>query len=173
MTTFLISDTHFSHKNILSFLNEKGEPLRNFNSIEEHDDYLIRKWNSVVRPKDKVYHLGDVSMTNWTNTEAILNQLNGDKVLIRGNHDQHKLFQYAKVFKDVRAYHQLNGFILSHIPIHPESLGRWKGNIHGHLHSNNYDSAFYFNVCVEQLRYTPISLEELEKQFNDKNTRNP
>ena len=30
----------------------------------------------------------------------------------------------------------MNGMILSHIPIHTESLGRFGTNIHGHLHAN-------------------------------------
>lgn len=163
MKTFLISDTHFGHVNILKFQKKDGSQLRVFDSIQEHDEALIENWNSVVKNGDKVYHLGDVSMCNWTRTSEILGRLNGDKVLIKGNHDGAKMNQYLQFFKDVRAYHQLDKFILSHIPIHPLSLSRWKANVHGHLHANAYDDPRYLNVSVERINFTPINFEEVRE----------
>lgn len=164
MNTFLISDTHFGHKNILSFKRNDGTSLRPaFNSIEEHDEFLIDNWNKVVSPTDKIYHLGDVGFYNVSKLLEIMSRLNGRKVLIKGNHDNLKLSQYAQCFSDVRAYHVLDKFVLSHIPIHPESVTRWKGNIHGHLHANTLDDSRYINVSCEQINYTPISFEELKK----------
>lgn len=166
---FLISDTHFGHSNILSFKNGKGDPLRVFSNIDEMDEHLITKWNSVVKSNDKVYHLGDVGFRNFTYIESIFNRLNGTKVLIRGNHDNFKVSQYVKLFKDVRATHTLNKFLLSHIPVHEQSLSRWIGNIHGHLHSNNLSDERYLNVSVEQLQdYTPISFEEIKSLYTDR-----
>ena len=165
MKTFLISDTHFGHNNILSFKRNDGTPLRFFASIEDHDETLISNWNSVVKKEDKVYHLGDISMCGWSKTENILNRLNGTKVLIKGNHDEYKLSQYARVFKDVRAYHRLDKFILSHIPIHPSSLSRWEANIHGHLHDNVYEDPRYFNVSVERIGFTPIDFQTLKERI--------
>lgn len=163
---YLISDTHFGQNSILSFKKEDGSVLRDFSSIVDHDNYLIDKWNSVVKQTDKIYHLGDVGFRNWTTIHEIFQKLNGEKVLIKGNHDNFKLSQYQQIFKDVRAYHILDKFLLSHIPIHPNSLSRWKANIHGHLHANSYEDPRYINVSVEQLDdYTPISLEELKKKY--------
>ena len=51
---FYISDLHFGHTNCLAFDN------RPFSTIAEHDAELIRRWNSVVRPGDIVYILGDM-----------------------------------------------------------------------------------------------------------------
>ena len=165
--TFLISDTHFGHANILTFKRQDGSPLREFPDIDTHDEYLIQQWNKTVSLNDKVYHLGDVGCKSFSKLGAILERLNGTKVLIKGNHDGFKLSQYAQYFKDIRGSHQLDKFILTHIPIHPQSLSRWKANIHGHLHANVVDDPRYINVAVEQINYTPIDFEEIRSKFND------
>jgi len=78
MKTFLISDTHWGHNNILTFKRKDGSPLRpGFTSIEEHDEYLIWKWNSVVGEGDKVYHLGDVGFKSFSKMKEIFDRLNG------------------------------------------------------------------------------------------------
>lgn len=59
---FLAADHHLAHEAILTFKRDDGSPLRDFASITEHDEYLICRHNSVVRPNDKVYFLGDVAM---------------------------------------------------------------------------------------------------------------
>lgn len=165
MKTFLIADTHFGHRNILTFKRTDGTPLRDFPDIDTHDEYLIRRWNSVVSAEDKVYHLGDVGFKSFSKLASILERLNGRKVLIKGNHDGFKLSQYHQYFTDVRGTHQLDNFILSHIPIHPQSLSRWKGNIHGHVHANTLSDSLYINVSVENINYTPIDFEEIKERF--------
>lgn len=168
--TFLISDTHFSHANILTFLNPDGTRLRPFNSVEEMDELMIENWNKVVKPQDKVYHLGDVCF-KFAHLQATMPRLNGTKVLIKGNHDELKPSQYLQYFKDIRAYSILDKFILSHIPIHRESLSRWKANIHGHLHQNvvkcidGLPDKRYINVSVEQINFTPIPFETIRSRY--------
>lgn len=175
MNTFLISDTHFSHVGVCQFLNEDGTKMRPWDNVEEMDEALVKNWNDVVGPKDKVYHLGDVAMNR--RALPILNRLNGDKVLIKGNHDIFKLRDYATYFRDIRAYHVLHRMLLSHIPIHPNSLGRFSGNIHGHLHSRKVmtpqgdPDLCYLNVCVEQTNFRPVSLDEVEEKVLDQLAR--
>ena len=183
-TTFLISDTHFGHeKTCTVFEREDGSPLRPFASAEEMDEFMIRAWNDRVRPGDKVYHLGDVVINR--KFLHVLGRLNGDKVLIRGNHDIFKLEDYTQYFRDVRGYDVKNGMILSHIPVHVESLGRFGVNIHGHLHANRvmrirgvdvksgevlYSKEIdprYHCVCVEQTDFAPISLEEVYERIRN------
>jgi calcineurin-like phosphoesterase family protein len=169
MNTFLISDTHFGHANILNFKKSDGTPLREgFTDIKEHDLELIKRWNYVVGKNDKVYHLGDVGFTNFPYVKNIFDNLNGEKILIKGNHDNFKLSQYAQIFKDVRAVHTLDKIVLSHIPLHPMCLDRWKGNAHGHLHEHLvYDGLDrYVNVCVEHIDYSPIEFESVREYFN-------
>jgi len=62
-------------------------------------------------------------------------------------------------FYDIRAYHVLDRFIMSHIPIHEESKARFLGNIHGHMHGNKLADPWYLNVSVEQIDYTPITFD--------------
>ena len=143
---------------------------------------MVANWNSVVRPKDKVYHLGDVVINR--RAFPTLARLNGEKVLIKGNHDLFQLKEYLPYFKDIRGFGTLDGFCLTHVPIHPDSLGRWKGNWHGHLHSDvvmeTYDDfscheqgidVRYMCLSVEHTAFTPISLEDAKKRFEDNNDR--
>ena len=176
--TFLISDTHFGHeKTCTVFKRPDGTPLRPFGSAAEMDEAMVERWNQRVRPNDKVYHLGDVVISRQF--LKILSRLNGDKVLIRGNHDIFKLADYTQYFRDVRGYHVMNGLILSHVPVHTDSIARFGANIHGHLHANRVMRASgidastgeitygkeidprYHCVCVEHTDYAPISLEEV------------
>lgn len=162
---FLISDHHLSHGNILTFLKADGTNVRSFPSVEEMDEHMIDCHNSVVRPGDKTYFLGDVCFS--AKALPLVARMNGEKVLIKGNHDKLKLSQYQTLFKDVRGSHQFNGILLTHIPVHTGSLARWPCNVHGHLHTNrvmlgDVIDPRYFNVSVECINYTPISLEELK-----------
>ena len=131
---FVISDTHFGHTNSWQkFKLPNGDPLRPFTSTEEMDEAIISNWNSVVRPQDKVYVLGDV-VINRKHMHKI-GQLNGTKILIAGNHDVMRTTEYLEYFKEVKGVGVLSDFVLTHIPIHPCSLERWSGGWHGHLHS--------------------------------------
>lgn len=163
-SVFLVSDTHFGHKGVCQFLDQDGNKLRPWEDEEKMTWDMVKLWNDTVRPNDKVYHLGDVVINRkWL---FILDHLNGDKVLIKGNHDIFKLEDYSKYFRDIRAYHLMDKMILSHIPVHPGQLQRFRGNIHGHLHSNVLDDPRYQNVCVEKTGFKPILFEEVRARFN-------
>lgn len=164
---FLISDTHFGHANICKFLRSDGTKLRPWDDVSEMDQILIDNWNKTIKPTDKVYHLGDVFINR--KARFILDQLHGDKVLIRGNHDIFKLSDYTPYFRDIRAYHVLSNMILSHVPIHPDHLGRFGKNVHGHLHEHivrlldGTPDDRYITMCVEHINYTPVELSEVRK----------
>ena len=181
---FLTSDTHFGHAGVCRFMRSDGvTKLRPWDDPHEMDEAMIERWNDQVRPNDKVYHLGDVVINR--KSLATLARLNGDKVLIRGNHDIFRDDEYRQYFRELRAYHVMNGMILSHIPLHPESLGRFGSNIHGHLHANRvmkprgvdartgeilYSDEIdprYHCVCVEQIEFTPILFEDVLKRITE------
>lgn len=182
-SVFLTSDTHFGHANICKFTNYDGSPLRPWDDVAEMDEEMVKRWNETVGPKDKVYHLGDVVINR--RHLNILSRLNGDKVLIKGNHDIFKLTDYTEHFRDIRAYHVMNGCILSHIPISKDSIARFGTNIHGHLHGNRvrkprgvdaktgeilYSDQIdpsYFCVCVEHTDFKPILFEEVVQRIKD------
>ena len=176
-SVFLTSDTHFGHTGVCRFMGPDGvTKLRPWDNADEMDDEMVRRWNETVRPNDKVYHLGDVVI----NRKALktLHRLNGDKVLIKGNHDIFRLEEYTPFFRDVRGYHVMNGMILSHIPVHVSSLGRFGVNVHGHLHAHRvmfYDTMThkeevdprYFCVSVEHTDYTPVLFEDVVKRVKE------
>ena len=114
---FVISDTHFDHANILTFKRKDGSPLREFKDVHHMNEMLIQNWNSVVRPQDKVYHLGDVTMHKQL-PAAILDRLNGHKRLVRGNHDVAPTKDYLKWFEEVYACRVIDHMLFTHIPIH-------------------------------------------------------
>ena len=177
-SVFLVSDTHFGHAGVCKFTQNDGvTKLRPWTDPDEMDEFMVKAWNETVKPTDKVYHLGDVVINR--KSLGIMRRLNGDKVLIRGNHDIFKDTDYREHFREIRAYHVMNGMILSHIPIHPESLGRFGTNIHGHLHSNRVmQTGFngkvtdiidtrYHCVCVEQTDFKPILFERVLDRIKD------
>lgn len=175
---FLYSDPHFSHGGVCRFLRADGvTKLRPWNDPDQMDDDLVRQFNERVGVNDKCYFLGDVAINR--RGLQVLNRLNcRNLVLIKGNHDIFKLEDYTPYFRDVRGYHVMNGLILSHIPVHPESLGRFGCQIHGHLHANRvkkirgvnvatgellYSDEIdprYFNVSVECIDFAPILFED-------------
>lgn len=173
---FFISDTHFGHSNILTFSKgaESAEMLRpGFRDVLDMNEFIVENWNKTVRPQDHVYHLGDVAMKRQE--LAIVRRLNGHKRLIFGNHDIFEYQEYAKVgFEKVMGMRVMEGLVFTHVPIHPMNLGRFKMNVHGHMHDKivmhplmNLPDHRYLNVSVEQINYTPISLDEIRKHANN------
>lgn len=160
---FIISDTHFHHANMLKFLDLNGQHVRNFSDVNEMNEYMVQQWNKVVSPQDKVYHLGDVALGK--DNLSILDRLNGHKRLVRGNHDTYNTGLYLKYFDEIYGSRVLDRMILTHIPIHPESLSRFKANIHGHIHERPSFGPQYFNASVERIDYTPISIEDIKRKL--------
>lgn len=173
---FFISDTHFNQRSFLKYKNKDGSLLRPFSSVSEMNETMIQNWNSVVKPKDKVFHLGDVIMGNKNKFDEILSRLNGKKRLVLGNHDNDVFKYIEKYFKKTHGVRDLsfdNGFkcVLSHVPLHPNDLHSFGLNIHGHIHNDTVkrkklfffeeEDKRYFNVSVERNNYTPVSLEEI------------
>lgn len=164
-SVFLVSDTHFGHAGVCRFTGSDGvTKIRPWTDPDEMDEDMVKLWNETVGVKDKVYHLGDVVINR--RCLSLLHRLNGDKVLIKGNHDIFKLNDYVTHFRDIRGYHVMDNIILSHIPIHSESTGRFRANIHGHLHERRVMKdgkidPFYYNVSVEQIGFKPILFEQV------------
>lgn len=183
---FVISDHHFGHTNSWEkFKLADGSPLRPFTSNDEMNQTMIDRHNAKVKEHDTVYFLGDVVINR--KHLHLVKQLNGRKILIRGNHDIFRDEDYREV-----GFEQIHGvrvfvdmFILSHIPLHPDCVtGRFRVNVHGHLHANqitllNNSAGInpstgkvdlsivqpdprYLCVCVEQTDFTPLHFDEVE-----------
>ena len=146
MSNFYISDMHFGHKNCIAFDN------RPFTSVEEMDDAMIANWNNAVSSGDTVYILGDMCWGKQSRAIEILQQLNGDKVLIKGNHDKLTNVDYAKQFIKVADYLEIEDagkhIVLCHYPItcFRNQYYGW-AHFYGHVHTG-----FQYNM-VENFRY--------------------
>lgn len=173
--TWVYSDPHFYHGNICRFESSEGVPLRPWDDAEKMTEDMIIWYNELVDDQDRVYILGDVAFSA-ENMRRAVGRLKGRKVLIPGNHEPQKMRKYFNLFDDVRGYVVKKGFIMSHIPIHPDSLSRWKLNIHGHTHNNKVKKSDtdsvpepdtrYFCACVEQTDFRPILLDDILKARN-------
>lgn len=162
MRIFVISDTHFGHEAMYRFVTVDGvtRVRSEFLCAADADAAMVARWNAVVTPQDHVWHLGDVTMDK--RHLRIIKELAGHKRLILGNHDKGDVRDYrAAGFQKVRGYRWLDKWgILSHVPIHQESLGG-KLNIHGHIHEKEPFGPQYRNVSVERTGYAPVLLESL------------
>ena len=160
-----IADLHLGHVNMAV--------KRGFASVEEHDAYIIAQWNSVVAKRDVTYILGDVTMEKKA-PYALLDQLNGRKHVVMGNHDRRQdVAALLEHVDSVAGMVQYKGIMLTHCPIHPMELDyRFPRNIHGHIHDNQVmidapTAPFeipddrYICVSCERVDYTPRILEEL------------
>ena len=179
---FFTADTHFGHENVISFDN------RPFSSVEEMDTELIRRWNNKVSKEDLVYVLGDM-IWKVRNNDApeLINSLNGQIILIKGNHD--RFLHNAKAVKALAGIKDYDDIcvrledgtskrcILSHYFI-PMYVGNRYGAIHLHGHSHVSAEADMegkiadmlleqgipnkiFNVGCMYWNYAPVTLDEI------------
>lgn len=153
---YFIADLHLGHRKILAF--SKGH--RSGTTTEEHDEWIIKQWNSVVHKRDIVYVLGDVAFGRHHLEK--FKRLNGKKVLVRGNHDKLSTATYLEYFTNVLGSFKKYNFWISHFPIHPHSM-QDKFNIHGHVHFKGVRDKRYINVSVDALDGVPIDIQQLRK----------
>jgi calcineurin-like phosphoesterase family protein len=147
--------------------------------VEEMNEAIVDRWNSVVGKRDTVWHLGDVCFGPSENL-SILERLRGTKNLILGNHDQYGVREYIKYFNKIEAAKTYDGFLWTHVPIHPDQFYRFRRNMHGHLHSSrvlkqimvetNYGplpdyivDERYVNVSCEHNNLTPKAWEDVKE----------
>jgi len=155
---YLISDTHFNHKNIIKYAN------RPFDTIEKMNEAMIKKWNKTVSNKDTIYHLGDFAFGNKEQIIEIVGRLNGRKILIKGNHCKKSSKWYIECGFDVALDCGVildEYYLLTHRPI--EDISDPYYNISGHTHLINSKNSRVYNVSVEQINYTPILLDKVKK----------
>lgn len=161
--TWIISDTHFYHSNVIRYEN------RPFKDTIEMNQTIIDNWNKVVKPEHLIIHLGDIAFANKDKVKEIMSQLNGEKILIKGNHDTWSNSFYHEIgFSEVSKYPIIfrDFYMMSHYPLYM-NINMPYVNIHGHTHSNcgNRDSSKYFNASIERTSYAPINFKKIEKYF--------
>ncbi|MDE2104115.1 MAG: metallophosphoesterase [Patescibacteria group bacterium] len=167
---WLISDTHFGHRNIVKFQQRP----------ESHEVIMLSEWIKRVGEDDQILHLGDVWMKGspwrWA---AVISRLPGQKFLIKGNHDKDRDDTYESAgFTIVEEFGLDNGYVFTHRPVTTlflgptEKWGGWHTNIHGHTHGNPHhpedgdplEGKNYINVCVELTELAPVQLGNVWKR---------
>lgn len=175
---FYISDWHYNHKNILAYDH------RPFFTVEEMNRVLIENWNKTVGKGDTVYILGDMFWCPDKEAIPIIDQLNGTKILVKGNHDRVKNPEFAKRFAKIDEYMEVEdegrNLVLCHYPI-PCFKKHFYGWIHlyGHVHNSfeyhmmEHDrflmENLYGQMCrmynvgamMPYMNYTPRTLDEI------------
>lgn len=163
------SDWHYNHANILTFYDYNGKKVREFDNVNQMNECLIDNHNSVVKPGDIFYNLGDVFMGDKEKFKRDFPKFNGSKRLVVGNHDDIKFLSSGGFFNNVLMWRGFPeyGLILSHVPLNEGSLFRGKDllkpalNVHGHIHTLDSPPGPYYNVSVERINYTPVHIEDL------------
>ena len=163
---WLISDTHFGHRNIVKYCQRP----------ESHEAIMLSEWIRAVRESDTILHLGDVflgprgSAWRWSD---ICSRLPGQKFLILGNHDKAPREQYEQAGFEIIEPFVSRGIAFTHRPVTKEfplpggCSDEWHTNIHGHVHNNPYnlehdgtyrDDRRYINLSVEVTDFKPRQL---------------
>lgn len=167
--TFLTADTHFFHATLWRLW---GRP-------EDSDKRIVTNWNQAVGKNDTVLHLGDLVFSNKEKAMEICRKLNGNKYLIRGNHDgQSETWLKDCGFTTVEPVFKrfgnkddtLTTVLFTHEPVFDLPLGWF--NIHGHLHGNSHrgnvpNGKYYYDAGVDANEFKPIRLFSVLSEFKN------
>lgn len=158
MRTFVTSDLHFGHTNIMKYC-PNTRPYRDVNHM---DTTMVLDWNALIRPEDQVYILGDVAFSSGERAVSIVKRLNGRKILIKGNHDQKNLRDpaFKACFEQIYDYLELryngNNIVMFHYPIQ-----EWNRCHHGsiHFHGHCHGTA----TGLEQYRILDVGCDATQR----------
>ena len=148
---WITSDTHYGHSNICRGvtswrLPDGGIPIdqtRDFETIEQMNESIIRGINSVVGQDDVLIHLGDWSFGGFENIKKFRDRILCKEIhLVLGNHDTHienNKDNVQDLFTSVNHYTRLlfknKTFVLCHYPISSwDGLSKGHSHLHGHVH---------------------------------------
>lgn len=159
------SDTHFNHAGIFRF-----RPW--FRDLTDMNETMIARWNECVQPGDRVYHLGDFALGDREGATRIFHRLNGQKFLIRGNHEA---IGEKLPWVWVKDYHMLKyrgqKIALCHYAFRTWNCshhGAW--NLHGHSHGTLEDLPTYrqMDVGVDCNGFYPVSFDKAALHMSTK-----
>lgn len=195
---YFVSDYHFFHRNVFDY-----EPIRKQfdKGLLNFEKEMIKRFNQIVNKEDTVYFVGDifcgfnqlkkafeVTFSEKEMAKKILSKMNGEKILLKGNHDHKSENWYKDVgFKEIEYIIEIEDFFVCHYPlckkywdskfINKKQKELWsefvncfeeslnKKVIHGHTHSRNVDCKRHFNVSVENIGFIPISFEKIKEKL--------
>lgn len=169
---FFTSDLHINHYNLIVKVRSQ------FKNCEEHSNTIIKNWNSVVSNEDLVYIIGDVV---WDRDFSILNELNGEKKVVKGNHDNKQDLQRAKSQKYICNWSYYEGFtyenkyiFMCHFPMLSWNRSRHGSFMaYGHCHGNQkFSWGKSMDVGVDCNNFTPVYIDDfVSKLEHRENTK--
>lgn len=150
---FFTSDEHLGHSRIIEYCN------RPFVDVDEMDNTIIERHNSLVGHEDTVYHLGDFTFKNSTNADIYKSRLNGRHIFLKGNHDKDKTLPHIIELKIeeqplVLCHYAMRVWNLSH-------YGSW--NLHGHSHGMLVPYGLQLDVGVDNNKFYPVSFDTVKE----------
>jgi len=166
MKIYVGSDFHWGHANIMKFCPVTRAPYRD---VAHMNETMVLEWNSIVEPGDLVYMLGDIAFMSGFDASKIVNQLNGEKILIEGNHDVKTLkdTHFRSAFRETHKYHEIvyqgTKVCMFHYPIAEwNQMHRGSVMLHGHLHGNTSGLEEYrsLDVGMDATGSIVISIED-------------
>jgi len=169
MNIFFTADSHFFHKNIISYCQ------RPFKSVEEMHKVLIENWNKVVGRNDLVYHLGDFGMGNISDLQKLREKLNGQIVLIAGGHDKAIVadliasdYMFLKIRHLLTLQTSIGKIVLCHYPLRVWDCSHYNSyHLFGHCHGSQKTWGKSYDVGVDTNNFTPLSLSEISNIMKD------
>lgn len=175
MKTWITSDLHFGHKNIMSFCPQTRARFNN--DVTNMNNMMVLEWNERVQAEDTVYILGDVAFMSGSDAGRMINRLNGTKILVRGNHDRKTLMDatFRGAFAEVHDYLDINydghKVVMFHYPIAEwDQMHRGALHFHGHLHGGVSGLEGYraMDVGMDSTGEIVISLDRAIRMIKDK-----
>jgi len=162
MEYYFTSDEHYFHKNIIKYAN------RPFSSVQEMNNELIERFNSVVSKSDITIHGGDFSFGDIKQTNNIIKRLNGDHIFIRGDHDRPlaKIRKLKSVYK-INIYKQK--ITICHYAMrvwHCSHYNSW--HLYGHSHGKLPGQGKSMDIGVDTNDYYPYSFDDIKIIMNSK-----
>lgn len=173
MGIYFTSDLHFGHDKEFLWGGARG-----FSSSQEHDEAVIERINSVVKPDDQLFILGDLMLgADYEPSLKKISALHGHKTLIYGNHDSPtKISQYRQHHLMVQDGYAMPWtfakvkFMLSHYPMitanFDDDKKPWQRvyNLCGHTHTINKFWHWEFgcyHVELDAHDCYPVSIEQI------------
>ena len=139
MKTYITSDLHWGHKNIMKFCPVSRARFRD--DLDYMNQTMVKEWNDLISPEDLVYILGDVAFLPAAKEVEYMCRLNGRKILVQGNHDRKTLNDpvFRNCFEEIHHYLDINyngtKVCMFHYPIAEwDQMHRGSVHFHGHLH---------------------------------------
>ena len=169
MKTFVTSDLHFSHGNILKFCAE----TRQYDNVDHMNKEMINEWNFTVSTGDLTYIIGDVAFCNAEKAVQILRSLNGRKILVSGNHDVKLLKdkKFRECFDEIHNYHEIiwagTLVCMFHYPIYDHNqASRGSIMLHGHRHGNPHNiPGRIMDVGMDATGKVVVSLDDIVQKM--------